>query len=72
MKKYHFIKVEGNKTFTNNFGEFFFLYSQYTYIDKLFGQLSYDISSKTKVFFKCILISVYDVFDRNWFNKDLV
>lgn len=41
------------------------LYS--SYIDKVFGEFSYD----TKVFLKCIVNSVYDVFDRNWFNKDL-
>lgn len=72
-EKYLFIKVEGNKTFKNNFGEFF-LYTVRTYIDKVFGQLSYDTSSKTKIsiFFKCIVISVFDVFDRNLFNKDLV
>lgn len=42
------------------------------YIDKVIGRLSYDASCKTQVFFKCIVNSVYDVFDRNWFNKDLV
>lgn len=54
--------------------ENFFLYTVRTYIDKVFGQLSYDTSSKTKIsiFFKCIVISVFDVFDRNLFNKDLV
>lgn len=41
------------------------LYS--SYIDKVIGEFSYD----TKVFLKCIVNSVYDVFDRNWFNKDL-
>lgn len=38
------------------------------YIDKVIGEFFYDI----KVFLKCIVNSVYDVFDRNWFNKDLV
>lgn len=42
------------------------------YIDKVIGHLSYDTSRKTKVFFKCVVISVNDVFERNWFNKDLV
>lgn len=49
-----------------------FLYSSYMYIDKVIGHLSYDTSRKTKVFFKCVVISVNDVFERNWFNKDLV
>lgn len=35
-EKYFFIKVEGNKIFKNNFGEFF-LYIVRIYIDKVFG-----------------------------------